>query len=101
MVKRVLLDLTGRSELTLRSKFGETGPKSTIVKNKFVKLEMAGRPAAPRQITQFVMPAVQLSAVDITPRELYGVMRDKYEWLQWLARHRLIKNKVDCGVCNR
>jgi hypothetical protein len=44
---------------------------------------MAGRPAAPRQITQFVMPAVQLSAVDITPRELYGVMRDKYEWLQW------------------
>jgi len=44
------------------------------------------------------MPAVQLSAVDVTPRELYGVMRDKYEWLQWLARHRLIT--VDCGVCN-
>jgi hypothetical protein len=52
---------------------------------------MAGRPAAPTQIVNAVIPAAQLTGVDVTSRDLYGVMRDQKEWLQWLARHRLIE----------
>jgi len=51
---------------------------------------MAGRPAAPRQISPNVLPVAQLVNVDITPRELYGIMENKPQFLQWLATHRLI-----------
>ena len=62
---------------------------------------MAGRPAAPINITPVVLPAAQLTGIDVTPRDLYAVQSDKREWLQWLARHRLIKNNVDCSRCRR
>jgi len=62
---------------------------------------MAGRPAAPINITPVVLPAAQLARIDVTPRQLYAVMQDKHEWFQWLVRHRLIRNNVDCGTCRR
>lgn len=62
---------------------------------------MAGRPAAPINITPVVLPLAQLARIDVTPRELYAVTPDKREWLQWLAQHRLIRNNVDCGTCRR
>ena len=46
---------------------------------------MAGRPAAPRSITPVVLPAAQLTGIDVTPRDLYAVHSDKREWLQWLS----------------
>ena len=58
---------------------------------------MAGGPAAPININLVVLPAAQLAGIDVTPRELYAVMSNKREWLQWLARHRLIRNNADCG----
>lgn len=33
---------------------------------------MAGRPQAPRQISNVVIPAAMLAAVDLSPREIYG-----------------------------
>jgi len=62
---------------------------------------MAGRPAAPIIINPVVLPSAQLAAVDVTPRDLYAVMSNKREWLQWLAGHHLIRNNVDCGTCRR
>lgn len=63
---------------------------------------MAGRPAAPINITPVVLPAAQLVGMELTPRELYVAMsNNKHQWLQWLARHRLIRNNVDCGRCRR
>jgi len=55
----------------------------------------AGRPVTPINITPFVLPAAQLA------RQLYAVMPDKHEWLQWLARHCLIRNNVDCRTCRQ
>jgi len=46
---------------------------------------MAGRPAAPININPVVLPAAQLAGIDVTPRELYAVMSNKCEWLQWLV----------------
>ena len=62
---------------------------------------MVGRSAAPINITPVVLPAAQLVQIDVTPRQLYAVMQDKHEWLQWLARRRLIRNNVDCGTYRR
>jgi len=55
--------------------------------------------AAPRNITPVVLPAAQLTLIDATPRDFYAVQSDKREWLQWLSRHHLIKNNVDCERC--
>jgi transposase-like protein len=62
---------------------------------------MAGRPAAPININANVLSAAEVAEMKVTPRELYAIMSDKREWLQWLARHRLIRNNVDCGTCHR
>ena len=62
---------------------------------------MAGKPAAPINITPVVLPTAQLPRIDVTPRQLYAVMLDKHEWLQWLARHHVIRNNVDCGTCKQ
>ena len=62
---------------------------------------MAGRPAAPRQISSNVLPVAQLANVDITPRELYSIMENRKQFLQWLATHRLIRNAVQCSSCQR
>jgi len=62
---------------------------------------MAGRPAAPRQISPNVLPVAELANVDITPRELYSIMENKQQLLQWLATHRLIRNAVQCSSCQR
>jgi len=60
---------------------------------------MAGRLAAPINIDLVVLPAAQLAGIDVTPRELYAVMSNKREWLQWLVRFRLIRNNADCRTC--
>lgn len=60
---------------------------------------MAGRPQAPRQISNVVIPTAMLAAVDLSPREIYGKMNDKLQWLQWLAEHRLVRNSAVCGRC--
>lgn len=60
---------------------------------------MAGRPAAARQISDFVIEQTDLNVIDITPKELYKIMESKEEWLKWLATHRLIRNSVDCHRC--
>ena len=62
---------------------------------------MAGRPAAPVQISQNVLAVAQLAGIDIRPRELYGAMENKQQWLEWLATHRLIRNAANCGNCRR
>ena len=62
---------------------------------------MAGRPAAPINITPVVLTVGQLARIDVTPGQLYTVMPDKREWLRWLAQHCLIRNNVDCGTCRR
>ena len=61
---------------------------------------MAGRPAAPVNISPNVLQVAQLSGIVLTPRELYAVIANKLEWLQWLARHRF-RNNVQCGTCMR
>ena len=60
---------------------------------------MAGRPQAPRQISNLVISAGMLPAVEMSPRAIYGKMNDKPQWLQWLAEHRLIRNSAVCGRC--
>lgn len=60
---------------------------------------MAGRPQAPRTITNVVLTRNQLELFDCRPRELYAAMNDPMQWLQWLAQHRLIRNSNDCSVC--
>ena len=62
---------------------------------------MAGRPPAPRSISNVVMPRNLLQLFDSIPRELYGEMNDPMCWLTWLAEHRLIRNSNDCGVCQQ
>ena len=62
---------------------------------------MAGRPQAPRRISNVIMPRNQLKLFDSTPRELYGEMAGAMRWLTWLAEHRLIRNSNDCGVCQQ
>ena len=61
---------------------------------------MAGRPAAPRNISNAVLTLNNLALLQCTPRDIYSVMNDKLQWLQWLAKHRLIRNNNDCGNCN-
>ena len=61
---------------------------------------MACRRQAPRGITNVVLTRNELELFDCTPREIYAVMNDPMQWLQWLAEHRLIiRNTNDCGVC--
>lgn len=62
---------------------------------------MAGRPQAPRSITNVVLTRNELQFFHCTPREIYAAMNDPLQWLQWLAEHRLIRNTNDCGVCHR
>jgi len=62
---------------------------------------MAGRPQAPRSISNNVMPRNQLQLFHSTPLELYGEMNDPMRWLTWLAEHRLIRNTNDCAVCQQ
>jgi hypothetical protein len=60
-----------------------------------------GRPAAPREITDYVVPVIELSSVDFSPKDLYKLMDNKKLWIKWLASHRLIKNSVNCSLCAR
>jgi hypothetical protein len=60
---------------------------------------MAGRPQAPRSISNAVLPRNRLTIYSCTPREIYSAMNDQMQWLQWLAEHRLVQNNNDCGNC--
>ena len=66
---------------------------------KFCYVKMAGRPQAPRQISNVVIPAAMFPGVDLSPCEIYGKMNDELQWLQWLAKHRLVRNSAVCGRC--
>jgi len=44
---------------------------------------MAGRPAAPININLVVLPAAQLAGIDVTPHELYAVV--KQAWMVAVA----------------
>jgi hypothetical protein len=61
---------------------------------------MAGRPAAQCNITNAVLGHINMRFLQLTPRDIYSVMDDKLQWLQWLAEHRLIRNNNNCGNCN-
>jgi len=53
---------------------------------------MAGRPQAPRVITNNVMTANMLQTLEVTTKDIYDKMHDRMMWLQWLATHCLIGN---------
>jgi len=63
--------------------------------------KMAGRPRAPMRISNNVIAANMLSAVDCVPRDMYNAMVNDFNWLTWLADHRLIRNTNDCVNCRR
>jgi hypothetical protein len=61
---------------------------------------MAGRPPASSTVSNAVLTRNALAVFDATPRELYAAMNDSFEWIKWLAEHRLIRNNNDCTKCH-
>ncbi|PAA75671.1 hypothetical protein BOX15_Mlig027258g1, partial [Macrostomum lignano] len=61
--------------------------------------DMAGRPAAPTTIVEpaDVLPAIELTELDLNHRELALLTDDTA--VQWLARHGLLRNSIDCPNC--
>jgi hypothetical protein len=62
---------------------------------------MAGRPQARRVITNDIITVNMLQTLEVTPKDIYDNMDDHMMWLQWLAKHHLIRNSNDCSQCNR
>ena len=62
-------------------------------------------PGRPRGITVLVpvnqiLPIQELKNIKFTAVELVNATQTAELTLQWCARHRLIKNNVDCAHCN-
>ena len=62
-------------------------------------LFMAGRPQAPRTITNNVLRGNILETFNCTSKAIYDNMDGGMNWLTWLAEHRLIRNANDCRNC--
>ena len=60
---------------------------------------MAGRPRAPRIISNNVLTHLNLQILNVIPRDIYQQMTDDMSWITWLAEHRLILNEHQCAVC--
>jgi len=62
---------------------------------------MAGRPQAPRIITNNVTTVNMFQTLEATTKDIYDEMHDRMMRLKWLATHCLIRNNNDCLQCNR
>jgi len=60
---------------------------------------MAGRPRAPRIISNNVLTHVNLQMFNVIPKDIYQQMMDDMSWITWLAEHRLIINEHQYAVC--
>ena len=59
-----------------------------------------GRPRAPQFIVANTLPTESVLQEIIRHRDLVALSLETREVVNWLARYRLLKNTMQCGVCH-
>ena len=60
----------------------------------------SGKPRAPQFIVANTLPTESVLQEIIRHRDLVALSLETCEVVNWLARHRLLKNTIQCGVCH-
>ena len=65
-----------------------------------IEIMAGGRPRAPQFIVANTLPTDNLLQEIIRHRDLVLLSSETRDVVNWLARYRLLKNNMQCGVCH-